>query len=89
MKNVNPTIRVVTTEFDEDGDEIGGYIFLWVAGARVILVQEWEFKASGEVYGPVNPDPIGEDGVLEYLFGANYLGPNSTMHIKSVDGNYC
>lgn len=89
FKNTAPTIRIELVHLDEEGREEGGMIFFYVKGARIILSQTWEYRCAGNTYGPVNPDPIGEDGILEYLFSANYLGRDSDYTIKSVDGNYC
>lgn len=89
MKNTAPTIQVKLVELDEEGKEQGGVNFYYVKGARVVLYQEWEYRCSGNVYSPVNPDPIGEEGLLEYLFGANWLGNDSKFTMKDVDGNYC
>ena len=89
LRNVNPTIKVSIVELDDEGKEQGGVDFYYVQGARVILIERWEYRAGGNTYDRVEPDYVGENGVLEYLFSANYLGNGSKYTIKDVDGNYC
>jgi hypothetical protein len=76
--------RVGIVERDEEGNLMGGVVFFYTPGEEVILYQTWEYSCSGHVYGPVNPDPIGSDGLLEYLMGA-WLGKRED-HEYEIDG---
>lgn len=58
---------------DEENNVQGGVLFFYPTGKDVVLYQEWEYRCAGNTYGPVNPDPIGSDGLLEYLM-ENWLG---------------
>lgn len=51
-------IKIDAVSYDEDNNVDGGINFYWDKGNDQVLYQEWEFKASGPVWGPVNPDPM-------------------------------
>lgn len=62
-----PTVELSVDQLDEDGNVQGGLRFYWTEGAHVVLVQAWEYSCSGNIYGPVNPDPMAQDNLLDYF----------------------
>lgn len=67
MMHTLKTIKLSVDLINEDKDPIGGQIFYWTEGAHVVLIQSWEYRASGPVYGPINPDPMSGDNLLTYF----------------------
>lgn len=53
--------HVEIVEKDENGNIQGGIDFWHVPGADTYLYQEWEHKASGEVFAQALPDPVVSD----------------------------
>lgn len=50
-----------------DGHPDGGCNFYWEPGTHVVLVQEWEHRASGPVWSEVVPDPMWGDDFCDYV----------------------
>jgi len=69
---------------DEEGDVQGGMEFFHTPGNDVILYSRWEYRCSGNTYGPVNPDPIGKTDLLTYLI-EGWLGQREDGY-WSIDG---
>lgn len=59
--------RMAVVEKDESGDVQGGMVFLHPKGSDIVIYQKWEYRCSGNVYGPMLPDPIGSEGLLAYF----------------------
>jgi hypothetical protein len=70
---------------DEDGNVEGGVTFFFTPGNDIVLYQEWEYRCAGNTGGLVNPDPIGSDGLLEYLMGS-WLGQREDKFYE-LDGD--
>jgi len=49
----------------EDG--AAGIDFYWTFGAHVVLIQHWFEMSFGRFYGPVEPDPMSQDNLLDYF----------------------
>lgn len=67
-----------------DGYPDGGADFYWERGSRVVLIQHWEHRASGPVWGQVEPDPMYGDDLAAYIKGSwdNYI-------IVDVEEDHC
>lgn len=94
MMNTRKTIEIQAVRYDEDGQEAGGVNIYWSKGSRVVLVQEWEYRCAGNTYSQISPDPIGEQGLLEYFLASwkwkTEPGEDPVEYIvKSVNENYC
>jgi hypothetical protein len=50
-----------------DGHPAGGAHFYWEPGSRVVLVQEWEHRASGPVWDQVVSDPMAGTDLCVYI----------------------
>jgi hypothetical protein len=50
-----------------DGYPDGGADFYWEKGSSVVLIQEWEHRASGPVWSQVEVDPMSGDNLAEYI----------------------
>lgn len=82
---------------DEDKNVQGGVNFYLPENSRIVMIQTWEHTASGEIWGQVQPDPIGSDqGLLEYFLEAwqdrkenPWTGGLIHYEVEDVDGNYC
>lgn len=49
------------------GQPEGGADFYWEPGTHIVLVQEWEQKASGRVWSQAFPDPMWGNDFREYV----------------------
>lgn len=88
MKNVTPTTWIKALSYDEDGQISGGLNIYWTQGSRVVLYNTWEYTASGNIYSPVSPDPIGEVSLLEYFIDCWTQG-EIEYHMEDVIENHC
>jgi hypothetical protein len=85
------TIKVKAVSYDKDNNIDGGVNIYWTEGAHVVLYQTWEYRCSGNVYSVISPDPIGEDGLLDY-FLENWTKGEIEYHLdpeNPVNENYC
>lgn len=88
-------IQLRVVYWDEDKNIQGGINFLLPEGSEVVMYQEWEHTASGNVWQQVCPDPIGSQGLLEYFLSAwqdKHLDPYTEevrhYEIEYVDDNW-
>jgi hypothetical protein len=88
MKNTTDTIWVKALSYDEEGQVTGGLNLYWTQGARVVMYNTWEYTASGNIYSPVSPDPIGEVSLLEY-FMESWTKGEVEYYLEDVVQNYC
>jgi hypothetical protein len=81
-------IEVRLIHKDDNGNVAGGVNFYYTRGNSIILWQEWEYRCSGNSYGPVHPDPIGEN-LMDYLIDG-WLGEREGVvyQMDNVNGDY-
>lgn len=87
-------IKLSVVYRDEDKNIQGGIDFFLPEGSVVVMYQVWEHTASGRLYDPVNPDAIGEMGLLEYFLEAWQDRPRESgdgvthYEVDDVQGNW-
>lgn len=89
MKN-GKIVQLRTVWADDDGHIQGGINFFLPEDSRIVMIQRWEYMAAGNVYSQVEPDVIGEQGLLEYwIHSFKHDHENDREYrIDDVDGDY-
>jgi hypothetical protein len=90
MRLTKKTIEVRCVYRDEDKNIQGGVNFYWVVGAKTVLYQEWEHSCAGKIWEGVAPDPMAQDGLLDYFLEC-WQGRREDGYlyeVESVDEDY-